>query len=97
MPSGRGLVVRGDHSGCAAPSRIGGRGSAPEADSICRHHGYPGPQRQSAARGWVALYLTRDGARVAAYLAEERRRDPHSVVKERTLPTSAVAPWKGLP
>jgi hypothetical protein len=36
-----------------------------------------------------------DSARVAAYLAEERRRDPHSVVKERTLPTSAVTPGRG--
>lgn len=25
--------------------------------------------------------------RVAAYLAEERRRDPHSVVKKQTLPS----------
>ncbi|OEJ31768.1 hypothetical protein BGK67_10785 [Streptomyces subrutilus] len=36
-------------------------------------------------KGWVALYLTRR-LRVAAYLVEERRHDPHSVIKELVLP-----------
>lgn len=34
---------------------------------------------------------------MTAYLAEERRRDPHSVVKERSLPAGVVTPSQGLP
>jgi hypothetical protein len=34
-----------------------------------------------------ALFITREWTRVAAYLAEERRRDPHSVVNVRPLPS----------
>lgn len=43
-----------------------------------------GPQPRCG--GWFALYITRK-SHVAAYLAEERRHDPHSVVKEQSLPS----------
>lgn len=35
---------------------------------------------------------------MAAYLAEERRHDPHSVVKEQSLPGKLGNPWStGVP
>lgn len=62
-----------------------GRSGSPQRCSYETSSGGNRPAADEPRRVGAALYVTRGRTRVAAYLAEERRRDPHLVVKERPL------------